>query len=46
MNEGIIYVRNRKTSKSPDEVLKLIYYNVYRGSEDKLLRNIYSTLQS
>lgn len=45
MNECIIYVRNRKTSKWPDDVLKFIYDNVYRGSEDKTIKRYtqYST---
>lgn len=41
MNEDIIYGRNRKIFNCPDEVLKCIYYNVYRGSKDKLLSKKY-----
>lgn len=42
MDEGIIYVRNGETTIFHDEVQKLIYYNMQRGSEDKVLNKKYT----
>lgn len=41
MDEGIIYGINREILNCPTEVLKCIYFNMYRGSEDKLLSKKY-----
>lgn len=42
MDGGIIYVTNSETTNFHEEVQKLIYYNIYRGSEDRLLNKKYT----